>query len=201
MTFEGWPGVAASRHLARDRLGRRIAASCEITNIELCLDDLIAADLLPAPAERAEWAAELGTRVHHRGRCRSSGKSGPLSMGTEIERAGIDARRSNWRVDQGAGVGQTEPSKGRWSRYPVAIFAFRGLYGSYVPMVNWGPALRARLAVFQGRRWYGIEVDSATVRQAFPKPLRVERRMLDEAEQLYAEGGSEPASARRGVDA
>ena len=57
-----------------------------------------------------------------------------------------------------------------------------------------GTSPPGRLAVFLGSRWCGIEIDSATVRQAFPKPLRVERRMPDEAKQLYAEGGSEPAA-------
>ena len=39
------------------RSGRRIA-SCEITNVELCFIDLVAAGLLPAPTERARWSAE-----------------------------------------------------------------------------------------------------------------------------------------------
>jgi hypothetical protein len=34
------------------------------------------------------------------------------------------------------------------------------------------------LAAFEGRRWCGIEIDPATVRQAFPKPLRAEESML-----------------------
>src|SRR5262249_29793496 len=32
-----------------------------------------------------------------------------------------------------------------------------------------GTSPPGRLAVFKGRRWYGIEFDSATVRQAFPR--------------------------------
>src|SRR5262249_56857934 len=65
---------------------------------------------------------------------------------------------------------------------------------------NLGISPAHRVADYRGTHWSSIECDSTRLKQAFPKPLRVERRMLNEAEQLYAEGGSElapPTEPRR----
>ena len=64
--LRGLAGIAASRQLARIDWDAGSLPSCEITNIELCRDDLIAADLLPGRSEeRSGWWAARDTRVDY----------------------------------------------------------------------------------------------------------------------------------------
>ena len=168
-------------------------ASYEITNLELCFIDLVATGLLPAPTERARWLAEQAVAYLVKGVPLPWKEwQGAGATASEIERAGIDLARAIG-ADQVLAWGRLTP-QGPMEQIPGSDLRIPGFVWVVRPDGALGTSPPGRLAVFQGRRWYGIEVDSATVRQAFPKPLRVERRMPDEAEQLYAEGGSEPAA-------
>ena len=111
---------------------------------------------------------------------------------SEIEQAGIDLARAIG-ADQVRAQGRLSP-QGQMESLPGSDLRIQGFMWVVRPDGELGTNSPGRLAVFKGRRWYGIEVDSATVRQALPKPLRVERQMLDEAQQLYVEGEPKPAA-------
>jgi hypothetical protein len=195
LTVEGWPMSplsAAWRGVDRD------------VDVDLRLDALIAADLLPAPAERARWPAMLALAYIIEG-MPLEGKEWTAEMVRQTERAEID-------LGQAIGADQV-PAWGRRSLYgPIERIPdgdFRAeMVAMKVPPVsatrlpkavvrvdgNLGISPAHRIADYRGPHWSSIECDVARLKQAFPEPLRVERRMLGEAEQLYAEGGSEPAA-------
>jgi hypothetical protein len=172
--------------------------------VDLRLDDLIAADLLPAPAERARWPAVLALAYIIEG-MPLTGKDWTVEMVRQTERAEID-------LGEAIGAGQV-PAWGRRRPYgPIERIPdgdFRTemvemkvppVSAARLPKVvirvdgNLGISPAHRFADYRGPHWSSIECDSARLQQAFPRPLRVERRVLDEAEQLYAEGRSEPAA-------
>jgi hypothetical protein len=195
LTVEGWPMSplsAAWRGVDGD------------ADVDLRLDALIAADLLPAPAERARWPAMLALAYIIEG-MPLEGKEWSAEMLRQTERAEI-------HLGQAIGADQV-PAWGRRSLYgPIERIPdgdFRAemvemkvppVSATRLPKVvvrvdgNLGISPAHRFADYRGSHWSSIECDLARLKQAFPKPLRVERRMLGEAEQLYAEGGSEPAA-------
>jgi hypothetical protein len=175
-----------------------------INDVELCVGDLVGADLLPTtalgrawwtaaealawitigiPLEWKEWAGlpEPAQHVEQAGialgeaicenRAAARGRPGRHER---VERIPGDDLRSDM-------IEVKATPAGPWPRVVVTVFG----------MLAISPPQRGR---YKGPPWESIEVDSATLRQAFPKPLRVERWPLIEAEQLYAEGGSEPAA-------
>jgi hypothetical protein len=183
LTVEGWPMSllpAAWREVDWDG------------DVDLRLDALIAADLLTTDAfERAWWTAAQALAWIIMGVPLVWIEwAGLPELGGGMEQAGIELARAIGE-DQVRAQGRLFP-QGPMESLPGSDLRIPGFRWLVRPDGDLGTSPPGRLAVFLGRRWYGIEVDSATVRQAFPKPLRVERRMLDEAEQLYAEGGSEP---------
>jgi hypothetical protein len=195
LTVEGWPMSplpAAWRGVNWD------------ADVDLRLDALIAADLLPAPAERARWPAMLALAYIIEG-MPLEWKEWTAEMVRQTERA---------EIDLGEAIGADHvPAWGRRSLYgPLERIPdgdFRAeMVEMKVPPVSatrlpkvvvrvdgdLGISPAHRFADYRGSHWSSIECDSAGLKQTFPKPLRVERRMLVEAEQLYAESGSEPAA-------
>jgi hypothetical protein len=193
LTVEGWPMSLLS------------AAWYGVdgdVNVDLRLDGRIAADLLPAPAEQARWSAVPALAYIIAGMPLEEEEWTPEMM-QQLKQAEID-------LGQAIGAGQV-PAWGRRSRYgpferiPGGDFrtekvAMNPLASTTcLPKVvvcadgNLGVSPAYRIADYRGSYWFSIECDSARLKQAFPKPLRVERWVLNEAEQLYAEGGSEPA--------
>ena len=160
-------------------------------DVDLRLDGLIVADLLPASAERAEWPAVLALAYIIEG-MPLEWKEWTADMVRQAERTGIDLGEAIG-ADQVLAWGRLTP-QGPMEQIPGSDLRIPGFVWVVRPDGELGTSPPGRLAVFQGRRWYGIEAGSATFRQAFPKPLRVERRMLVEAEQLYAESWPEPAT-------
>ena len=143
-------------------------ASYEITNVELCFIDLIAAGLLPAPAEKARWPAEGAIAYWVKGVPLPWEEwQGAGASDGEIERAEI-VLGEVIGADQVLAWGRLSPEK------PIEPLPGSDLR---IPGFRWRVSLNGdlgtsppgRLAVFEGRRWYGIEVDSATVRQAFQR--------------------------------
>jgi hypothetical protein len=192
--------LRAAWHEATDLAGttmRPPGASCEITNLELCFIDLVAAGLLPAPTlGRARWsAAEALAWIITGVPLRLKEWAGLPELGDGMEQAGIDLARAI-SEDHVLAWGSLDPL-GPMKRMPSSDLRIPGFVWVIRPDGTLGTSPPGRLAVFliaqyeQGlkeeRCWYRIEVDSATV-----APLRVERRMLDEAEQFYA--GSEPTA-------
>jgi hypothetical protein len=174
----------------------------EITNIELCFGDLVAAGLLTTTAlGRAWWtAAEALAWIIVGVPLALPEWAGLPELGSGMEQAGEELARVI-REDLVQVRGRHEKVKlipgddlrfdmievkatpaGPWPRVVVTVFG----------MLAISPPHRGR---YKGPPWESIEVDATSLRQAFPKPLRVERWPLIEAEQLYGEGGSEPASA------
>ena len=146
--------------------------SYEITNVELCFIELIAASLLPAPAEKAQWSA--GEAIAY------LVKDVPLPW-KEWQGAGaLDGEIGQAEINLGAAIGADQVRA--WGRLSPNR-PMEPLPGSdlRIPGFRWrvgldgdlGTSPPGRLAAFEGRRWYGIEVDSATVRQTFPRLVAV----------------------------
>jgi hypothetical protein len=199
LTVEGWPAspLAAAWCAAIDWDAGQLALSdalgpYEITDAELCLDVLIAADLLPAGAlERAWWTAAEALAWVIMGV--------PLAwiewaafpeMGIGMEQAGKDLARAIGE-DQVRAQGRLSP-QGQMESLPGSDLRVPGFRWRVGPDGDLGTSPPGRLAVFQGRRWHGIEVVPDGLRRRFPKPLFGGRWMLHEAEQLYVEGRAEP---------
>jgi hypothetical protein len=180
-----------------------IQLSYEVTNVELCYADLVATELLTTTAlGRARWsAAEALAWMIIGVPLRLKEWAGLPELGDGMEQAGIDLA-SAIGEDHVLAWGSLNPL-GPMEQMPGGDLRIPGFVWVVYPDGTLGTSPPGRLAVFrtaqyeQGlkeeRCWYRIEVDSA-VRQVFPRPLRVERRMLDEAEQLYAGGGFKPAA-------
>jgi hypothetical protein len=169
--------------------------SYEVTNVELSYGDLVAVNLLTTTAlGRARWlAAEalawiiIGVPLEW--------KEWPglpeLARHTEDAEIALGEAICENRV---AAWGR--PSRyGRMKRIPSDDFRpelveLRATPASVtrLPKIvvgvdgNLTISPRYRLSDYKGPSWSSIECDSTTVRQAFPKPLRVERWMLNEAE-------------------
>jgi hypothetical protein len=156
-------------------------ASCEITNVELCVIDLIAAGLLPAPAEKARWSAAeaiahlvKGVPLPWEAWQRAGASAG------EIEQAQIDlgeligvgvvpawgrpsprARKEQIPTDD-FHADMIEEKAPRAGRRPKVVVRIDGTVGTSPPQ---------RSADYRGPRWEAIEVDSAALRHARPRPL------------------------------
>ena len=211
LTVEGWPtsplsaswrgatsGWSTSQLSYEVPINTGELSRVVINDVELCVGDLVAAGLLTTALGSAWWSAAealawiiIGVPLEWKEWAGLSELGGRMEQaGKELARAiGKDQVRAQGRLSL---QGQMEIAT--WQRSSHSRICVR-------PDGELGTSPPGRLAVFKGRRRYGIEVNSATVRQVFPKPLRVERQMLDEAEQLYAEGGSEPTAGAEEVDA
>jgi hypothetical protein len=202
LTVEGWPAspLAAAWCAAINWDAGQLALSdalgpYEITNVELCLDVLIAADLLPAAAERGRWPAAMALAYIVEG-MPLEGKEWTAEMYRHLERAEIDLGQAIG-ADQVSGWGRRSPygpieriSDGDF-RAEMVEMKVPPVSATRLPKVvvrvdgKLGISPAHRFADYRGPHWSSIECDPAGLKQAFPKPLRVERRMLDEAEQLY----------------
>jgi hypothetical protein len=200
LTADGWP-VSPLRAAWRAAIDWDLGQlSCEVTNVELRLDDLIAAGLLPAAAaaEGGRWpaATALAYRVEgvpfewkewlHWRLNRGLSEMGPL-----IKPAGIDIARAI-AADQVLAWGRLSPH-GPMEQISGSDLRVPGFVWVVQPDGDLGADPPHRLVAFQGRRWKGIEVDLGGFKRAFPKPLSDRRSILHEAEQLYTEGGAKPA--------
>jgi hypothetical protein len=161
----------------------------EITNVELCFGDLVAAGLLTTtalgrawwtaaealawiimgvPLALPEWAGlpELGSGMGQAGK----------ELARAIAEGLVQARGRHGQVKLIPGddlrsdmIEVKAAPAGPWPRVVVTVFGTLAI----------SPPHRGR---YKGPPWESIEVDSATLRQAFPKPLRAERWPLIEAE-------------------
>jgi hypothetical protein len=153
--------------------------SCEITNVELLFIDLIAADLLPAPAEKARWSAAEAIAYFVKGvPLPWEAWQGAGASPGEIEQA---------EIDLGQAIGDGVPAWGRprpfapegpipaddfhadmieekrvrVGRRPKVVVRIDGTVGVSPPQ---------RSANYKGPPWGSIKVDSAALRQARPRP-------------------------------
>ena len=155
--------------------------SCEIANVELCFIDLVAADLLPAPAERARWSAAEAITYLVKGvplpwkEWQRAGATAP-----EIERAEIDLAQA---VSEGVPAWGWHPLKKRRKRIPSDHFRDEMIENKTLPVSVARPpkvvvdcagcvttAPRQRFADYRGPHWQAIEVDAAALRRARPSP-------------------------------
>ena len=142
-------------------------APYEITNLQLCFIDLIAAGSLPAPAEKARWpAAEAIAYLVKDVPLPWKAWQGAGASGGEIEQAEIDLGEAIG-ADQVRAWGRLSP-EGPMEPLPGSDLRIPGFRWRVGFDGDLGTSPPGRLAVFEGRRWYGIEVDPATVRQTRP---------------------------------
>jgi hypothetical protein len=155
--------------------------SCEITNLELCFIDLIAAGL-PAPTEKAWWPAEEAIAYLVKGVPLPWGAwQGASASPPEIEQA---------EIDLGEAILAGVPAQGRLGPLaplqpiPADTFHSSMIKGKALPVsVARRPKVvvdlegyvttwpRQRSADYRGPPWQAIEVDSAALRKARPRPL------------------------------
>src|SRR5262245_42905688 len=160
--------------------------SCEITNVELLFIDLIAAGLLPAPAERARWSAAKTIAYLVKGV--------PLPWGAWQGQGASPAEIEQAEIDLGEVIGEGVPGWGRPSPFaperllpasdfrpdmienkaplpvsvahqPKVVVRIDGTVGTSPPQ---------RSADYKGPPWSSIEIDSAALRQARPRPAEPE---------------------------
>ena len=142
------------------------SGTSEITNLELCYIDLVAAGLLPAPAEKTRWSAAeaIGYLI----------KGVPLPWAAwhaagiawaEIEQAAKELARLIGE-DRVPARGRLGSLQGPMEEIPDSDLSIAGFTWVIRPDGDLGTSPPGRLAVFQGRRWYGIEVDAAALRRA-----------------------------------
>jgi len=142
----------------------------QIINLELCFIELITASLLPAPAEKARWSAGEAIAYWVKGVPFPWKEwQGAGALAGEIEQAEI-VLGELIGADQVLAWGRLSP-EGPMEPLPGSDLRIPGFRWRVSLNGDLGTSPPGRLAVFEGRRWYGIEVDSATVRQARPRPL------------------------------
>jgi hypothetical protein len=141
-----------------------------ITNLELCFGDLVAAGLLTTTAlGRAWWsAAEALAWIIIGVPLALKEWTGLHELGSGAEQAGKELAEiigEDWVPAQGRNSlqGPMEQIPGSDLRIPGFTWVVR-------PHGDLGTSPPGRLAVFEGRRWYGIEVDAAALRQARSRP-------------------------------
>jgi hypothetical protein len=187
LTVEGWPvsplPVAWNGMIDLAGATMKLAdVSYVITNLQLCFIDLVAAGLLPAPAEKARWpAAEAIAYLV---------KDLPLPWGAwqgagaspaEIEQAEIDLGEA---ILAGVPAWGWHPLERRRKRIssdhfraemierkevlPVSVTRLLKVVARIDGAVGTSPL--SRIAEYSGPRWEAIEVDSAALRQARPRP-------------------------------
>ena len=101
----------------------RLRASYEITNLELCFIDLVAAGLLPAPAETGAVVGGGGNRVPGQGRSASVPKEWTAlarhaSGRSEAGRESSSRQKGSARTGCRQAGSKTRPPRVRWERIP-----------------------------------------------------------------------------------
>ena len=188
LTVEGWPvsPLPAAWNGMIDLAGATMKlpdVSYVITNLQLCCIDLVAAGLLPAPAEKARWPAAEAIAYSVTGV--------PLPWETwqgagvspaEIEQAEIDLGEA---ILAGVPAWGWHPLERRRKRIPSDHFRAEMIERKEVLPVSVTRLLKvvvridgtvgtsplSRTVEYSGPRWQAIEVDSAALRQARPRPL------------------------------
>jgi hypothetical protein len=196
LTVEGWP-------MSPLPIAWRVGVGWDV-DVDLCLDDVIAADLLPTSAERLpaqvalayiiegmllegiEWTTEMVQQTERAeivlgeaigaGRVPAWGKRAPYGPMEQIP-------PSDFRVDMVERKGAPPRSAAHLPKVVVRVDEIVGISPAH------------RFADYRGPHWSSIECGSASLRPAFSKPLRVERHILHEAEQLYSKGAKPAARA------
>jgi hypothetical protein len=159
-------------------------ASYEITNVELCRIDLIAAGLLPVPPEKARWSAAEAIAFLLKGI--------PLPWGAWQGAGASPAEIAQAEVDLGALIRAGLPAwgwhplKGKRKRIPADHFRDEMIEHKALPVAlahrprvivridgTVGTSPPQRSADYRGLPWSAIEVDSAALRLARPRPLTV----------------------------
>ena len=187
LTVEGWPvsPLPAAWNGMIDLAGATMKlpdVSYVITNLQLCCIDLVAAGLLPAPAEKARWPAAEAIAYSVTGV--------PLPWETwqgagvspaEIEQAEIDLGEA---ILAGVPAWGWHPLERRRKRIPSDHFRAEMIERKEVLPVSVTRLLKvvvridgtvgtsplSRITEYSGPRWKAIEVDSAALRQARPRP-------------------------------
>src|SRR5262245_9032017 len=180
--------------------------SCEITNVELCFIDLIAAGLLPAPAEKARWSAAEAIAYFV--------KDVPLSWEAWQGAGASPAELEQAEIDLAQAIGDGVPAWGRPSPfaperpipaddfYADMIEAKRPRLGRPKVIVRIdgtvGVSPPQRSEDYKGSRWSSIKVDSAALRQACPRPLTARAEPAPDVED-HGEAAAAAAEERRGA--
>jgi hypothetical protein len=174
--------LPAAWHGATDLAGTTMKppeVSYEITNLELCLIDLVAGGLLPAPAEKAWWLAAEAIAYLIKGvplqweAWQGAGVSpaeieqAEIDLG-EVICAGVPARGQPERFAQTQQIpaDNFRPSMIDSVAIPLSVAKVVVDCGGYVTT-----SPRQRSADYRRPRWQAVEVDSAALRQARARPL------------------------------
>ena len=180
--------------------------SCEITNVELLFIDLIAAGLLPAPAEKARWPAEEANAYLVKGV--------PLPWRAWHGQGASPAEIEQAEIDLGQAIADGVPAWGRPGRFaperPIPASDFRPdmIENKALPMsVAHQPKVVVRIggtvgvsppqrrADYNGSPWSSIEIDSAALRQAHPRPAEPEQASPIESPRVEPVPPPKPTSA------
>ena len=153
--------------------------SYEITNLELCFIDLVAAGLLPAPAERARWSAEEAIAYLIKGVPLPWKEwMGVGATASEIEQAEINLGQV---ISEGVPAWGWHPLEKRRKRIPSDAFRDERIEKKVLPVPgtfpkvvvridgNVGTSPPSRIAEYIGPLWRSIEVDAAALKQARPR--------------------------------
>lgn len=175
LTVEGWPTSplsaswrGATSDWSTGQLSYEVPINAGelsrvvINDVELCVGDLVAAGLPTTTAlGRAWWsAAEALAWIIIGVPLEWEEWAGLPELGGGMEQAGKELARAIGK-DQVRTQGRLS-LQGQMESLPGSDLRIQGFVWVVRPDGELGTSPPGRLAVFQGRRWYGIEVDSAT---------------------------------------
>jgi hypothetical protein len=154
-------------------------ASYEITNVTLCFGDLVAQRLLTTPASGRAWwsAAEALAWIIIGVPLALEEWAGLHELGDGMEQAAKELARMIGE-DRVPAQGRKGSLQGPIEQMPGSDLRVPGFTWVVRPHGDLGTSPPGRLAAWasllpspEGRRWYGIEVNAAALRQAWPKPV------------------------------
>jgi hypothetical protein len=179
-TVEGWAvsPLSTAWRGAVDLAGTTMrppgVPSYEITNLQLCFGYLVSAGLLTTPAFERKWwtAAEALAWIIMGVPLAWEEWEGLPELVARMEWAGRELARVIGE-DRVRAQGRLSP-EGEMQPLPGSDLRIPGFKWRVGPEGDLGTSPPGPLMVFEGRRWYGIEIDSATVREAFVRLLTVQ---------------------------
>jgi hypothetical protein len=163
-----WQGVVFRRRRGGVVFRRSLDRGVEIANLQLCSAYLVASGLLTTPAFEREWwtAAEALAWIIMGVPLAWEEWEGLPELVAKMEWAGRELARV---IGEGVRAQGSLKPKGEKQPLPGSDLRIPGFKWRVGPEGDLGTSPPGPLGAFEGRRWYGIEVDSATLREALPR--------------------------------